>query len=380
MARRKTEAVAPKEPTEVKHARRSSLAKISDRFRSPKASDVFEETEWIPTDVIQMDHALRGNGCPIGRVGVIHGPSHEGKSLFLLVLSGSFLKRGHFAHYEDAERTMTSTWMEQVLGDHYHSEFFRGSRSDTYEEAVERIRAFCKTVTDARTEKVVDPNTRGIIGVDSIRKLVPKNVFEMIAKDSGAFAPRSGQRQAQLNAAWLDELTPLMDNSKMSIFLIAREMEDTNADAWAKMYGTDWKIGGGKGIIFDSSLGMRVTRKAWIKHGEEVVGERHQVSVWKTKVAGKDDKVTKFYFHSSNGKESPPGHDWARDFLEIAERFELVTLNGATVHYENEKYRGREAFLKVMRETPGLRQQMELEIRKNFAFNEPEIDTEAPSS
>lgn len=359
-------------------SKRSALAKIAERFKSPKACDLFEEVESIPTDLIQMDHALRVGGCPVGRVGIIHGPTHEGKSFLALLLAKSFVSRGHFGLYADAERTMSSTWMREVLTrEVFESEFFRGEKPDTYEATVLAVRSYCKLIVEARSEGAVDPNTRGVAIIDSLRKLVPEGSFDMMAKDkSDAFVGRGAQRQAQLNAAWMDEVVPLMDRSKVQLFIIGREIEDVNADQWSKQFGNDWKIGGGRSVPLDSSLCMRVTR-TWVKEGETVVGEKHKVTVWKSKISGKDDKVTKWYFYTSNGVAYEAGHDKARDLLELAEFLEVVTLSGATLLYDSKRYRGRDAMLRILRQDLALQRQLELATRAKFAVKEPELDTDA---
>ncbi len=86
---------------------------------------------------------------------------------------------------------------------------------------------------------------------------------------------------------------------------------------------------------------VRVERAGWVQYGEgkdkKVYGERHRVTIKKTKVAGKDDKVAVGYFHSSNGTLTPEGFDHARDLLELGLRLEVIDKSGSWYSFEGER-------------------------------------------
>jgi hypothetical protein len=216
-----------------------------------------------------------------------------------------------------------------------------------------------------------------------LRKLVPKEVMaEILAVEKdGTFAAdgrdisggkdRRAQIQAKMNAAWMDEIVPMLERAGAGMIAVGREMQDPDADPWAKKFGTDYKVGGGGAIFYDSSVVARVERAGWVQHGEgkdkKVYGERHRVTIKKTKIAGKDDKVAVGYFHTSNGTLTPEGFDRGRDVLEIAERMGVVDKNGAWYSFEGERIAaGQHNCAVQLAERPELVQRIERDVRARF--------------
>lgn len=336
MARRKAEekkAAAPKTPRQAADARFAALERLagkSERFRRPR--DVLRRVRAVPTIFPSLDRELRVGGWPIDRVCSLHGPSNNGKTEFAIGLILSFLLRGHYARLLDLERTTPYPWIEKMgasvglpaVLDHPG---FSASKPSTIEDCVDEVREFCTMIGEGKKTGELPPDVTGLLVVDSARKLVPRKFFEKVNSDKSdgsvdGFAGRGAQMKAALLAAWLDELVPLLDDTGTAILFILRESEDVNADANDKKYGRDYKVGGGKGPIFDSSLVARVERSAWVKKSDEanapVYGERHRVTVTKTKIAGKIARTQVAYFHSSNGELVPEGFDVARDVLAVA--------------------------------------------------------------
>lgn len=258
-------------------------------------------------------------------------------TIFVHGLGLSYLRAGHFYAYVDAEHTTPETWLRDLMAQHAENPAFLAQRPVTFEETVDAVRELVDGVAKARNDGDLEPDTSALIVIDSIRKLVPKNLLAKILKHGADGAKgsvdgaggRAAQMRAALNAQWLDELTPLLSHTKTSLVFISRETEDPNADPSAKKYGTDFKVGGGKALVYDSSLVCRITRAAWVKESSadnaRIIGEKHRVRIHKTKVGGKEGRYTDAFFHTSNGVLQPPGFDPARDLLEMAlERGDVV--------------------------------------------------------
>jgi recombination protein RecA len=304
------------------------------------ARQVLTRVRAVPTRFIQLDHATRVGGLPIERFGLIHGPSGHGKTYFTLGLIDSFLALNHFTMLVDAERTTPITFAEQLMGKRADHPRFFAARLDTYEETVKLVRDFLTTLEREKTAGNLPPETSAIVVIDSIRKLVPANILAKLMKEAdGAGVDGMGGRAAQIkaamNAAWMDECTPLLEKSGAGLYVIAREAMDPDASAMDRKYGKGFKVGGGAALYYDASMVFRVERESYVTDGgdddgknKKRFGERHRVTIRKTKVAGQEERQTQAYFHTSNGVLTPFGFDRARDVVEIGERFGVVVKSG----------------------------------------------------
>ncbi len=376
--------MARKKPEEKK------LSALATRFAQFKpAHEVLTNVRVVPTDFLQFDHATRVGGWPLERPAVIHGPSNQGKTIFLLGIAGSFLKRNHLVHWGDAEQTTTSKWTEELIAELAKHPRFYASRPHSYEKFVDETRAFHRALKAAREAGEVDDETTAITIVDSLRKLVPEDVMAKIKKfgasgEKGSvdgMGGRAAQIRAAMNSAWLDELVPLVAECGTSWAGIARESEDTEADMWAKKAGNDYKVTGGKALIFDSSLVCRIQRDSWITTGEGaakvVLGERHEIAIKKTKVGGKEEKETRAYFHTSNGRESPYGFDFARDAVELALKLGVLSQNGSSYGWPSRDAKrqfasGKENLIAGLREATDDLVMLQDECRAKFEEVEPD--------
>jgi len=384
----------PKTERESSDARFRALAAVagkSSAFRRPR--EVLRRVRAVPTIFPGVDAALRVGGWPIDRIATIHGPSNHGKSIFAAGLGISFLQRGHFFKLMDAERTTSITWYETLaksVGNINLADAvgFSASRPDSYEDAVEEIREWCTAIGEAKAKGQVPADTTGLVVVDSLRKLVPKKFFEKVnnsQKSDGSvdgFGGRAAQMKAALNAAWLDELVPLLDGTGTALIFIARESEDVNADANDKKWGRDFKVTGGKAIIFDASLVIRIERDGWVYGpGPEgakkpVYGERHRVTVAKTKISGKDDKTQVAHFHTSNGELVPEGFDLARDVLALACEAGVVTKTSGWLSYAKRRWNGDNQAVKWFVANPEALAELEAKVRATFEVEG--IDRKSP--
>lgn len=353
--------------------------------RHQPAEDVFRIVRAVQTWFVQLDHATRVNGFPVERVTLCHGPSNEGKTALAIGLAGSFLSLDHFARGLDAERTTDKVWVRKLIGDLVRHRRFRALRPDSYEQAITTTRDFAQDLIEARAAGEISEDTVAFQFVDSMRKLIPKNLLDEILKEETAVGEikmqnRQAMRQASANAAWLDELIPLADKAGIGFFLIAREIEDPDADDRTRKAGQAFKVGGGKALRYDSSFQIRVQRDRYVVDSEKnVIGERHRCTVYKTKIGEKDGRGTVFYFHTSNGKWVPFGFDRARDVLELGVRFGVVRLAGSSYSFAKKRVGiGENNAVKSLSDKPELLRDVESAVREKFSDVEPEEESEEP--
>ncbi len=339
--------VAPVSGADRARGNRARLAQMASlEFADFKpAAEVLRVVEAVPTIFPWYDAVTGVGGHPISRFTLLHGPSNEGKTEFALGLGRSFLERDHFFGLIDAERTTTSTWIRKLLGDAADHPGFKALDVGTYEQVRGAVRDYCDRIANAREKGAIPPDTTALLVLDSIRKLVPKKLWDELAKATKADADdgkakgrrgkappgidgiggRAGQIKAAMNAAWVDELIPLLANSRVAMVVIARETEDAEADPWDRR---QWKIGGGSALYYEASLDLRISR-AFVLDEKKQVAEDHRIDVWKTKVAEKEDSVPRAHYYSRIGKEPPFGFDTHRDYLMFGVDYGAVQQAGS---------------------------------------------------
>lgn len=364
MARRRRvdlEAEVPKGPP--RNGETSVFAQIARRSKSFRpAREVLTRVRAVPTIFPDVDRKGRVGGWPIDRVTVVHGPSAAGKTTFVHGLGLSFLKRKHAYCYVDAELTTPITWVESLFAEYADSGLFFASRPTSFEQAVDDVRSIARGLEKARADGDIDKDTTCLFVIDSIRKLVPEDLMARIKKmgasgDKGSvdgYGGGAGRLRAQLNAAWLDELNPLMYQTGCGIVLVGREGEDQNASSQDKQYGKDWKLTGGKGLFFDSSFVARVEHDSWMTVGAEgerksVIGEKHRVVIRKTKVSSTQEIAN---FWTSNGRVWPEGFLGARDIMHVGEVTGILKRaqgpdgkKGSGIAYGRKRWRGEAQFV-----------------------------------
>jgi len=353
----------------------ADIAASTKSFRP--ARETLRRVRAVPTIFPYVDLKTRVGGWPIDRVGLVHGPSNHGKTIFCHGLGLSFLRRHHMYCLVDAEMTTPITWCETLLGSYTDADGFLASRPSSYEETCDDIRRTAEGLADARAKGRVERDTTALFVIDSIRKLVPKNLMARIEKHGAdgkdgsvdGYGGRAAQLKAALNAAWLDELVPLMYHTGCAILFVGRESDDVNASARDRQFGNDWKLTGGKALYFDSSVVCRVSLGGKVTIGDEdskeVVGERHLVEIHKTKVAAKQDRVEKAYFHTSNGRRTPEGFDRARDLLRLGTDLDVFKKSGSWIAFDGRRWQGEVKFCETA--DPDVLDAIEAACRAKFA-------------
>lgn len=367
---------------DARNDRFKHLAAVAGEFRDFRhASEVLTVVRAVPTILPQLDHATKVGGFPIERFCTIHGESASGKTYISIGLLLSFLMRDMPAMLLDSERTTPHPWAEKVMGDYAHHPFFFAERTAVYEEAKVKVREFLKRTIKLRKAGKLPPTKGAIIVVDSIQKLIPKDMWDEIMKAAKADAiggekirDRSGQLKAMANAGWLHELVPLLDEAQAGMLFVARETVDPDAPPPRKMPGRPApppkkKVGGGSAIRYDTSLDFETERVGFYGkkggEGERMIpyGEKYRVNITKTKVSGRGDTFkTSFEFHISNGVMVPEGFDRARDILEMARSLDIVEGTN-WLKFGKHKWQGEETALKKLNADPELLLAIENECR-----------------
>lgn len=341
------------------------------------APEVMREVEAVPTRFVQLDAATRVSGWPISRVSVIFGPSAEGKTELLIGIGSSFLARDHFFGFLDLEQTTPPSWVGTLMGGfEKHPGFVSLPPGGTYEKNAAEVRKFCLRIAQARRDGDIPEDTTGLVGVDSIRKLMPADLLKRLSQEVGengkkvrgkrqgidGIGGRAAQIKAALNAAWMDELVPLLAETRCAVTMIAREDIDPE-----DLFVDRPKIGGGRAVFYDSSMVVRTTKHDLFDEcdGEKVlIGERHIATIYKSKVSGRLEKRPMAAFHTSNGRIVPEGFWPERDVLELAEECGVVDQRGSYYSFGRKRLgHGKPGTLKRLRDDPALLGELDLAVR-----------------
>ena len=367
---------APVLPDPPDASRAKALSKVAAKVASWRpARQVLTRVRAVPTIFPWSDYATRVRGFPTQRLIVVHGPSSEGKTLLALGYGLSFLKQGHYFLHVDAEYTTPATWLEQSMGEHVDNPLFLALRPRSYEEVVDAVRDFLKTLIASKKAKEIPEDASALIVIDSLRKLTPENFLAKLAKQGSEGkdgAGVDGMRgmgaavKAAMNANWFDELTPLLYHSGAAMLIIARESENREKGNGQP----DWKLTGGRAVLFEGSLMIRVERD-WERVGaypnQVTIGERHDCYIYKSKVAGKDDREEIFSFWTSNGKgPAPEGFDVGRDLFELGVALGAVKQSGGWFSYGTVRWQGKERAVKRLTEDLALRARLDKDVRVRF--------------
>lgn len=351
------------------------------------AGEVMECVEAVPTIFPQYNVKTRVGGHPNNRVCLVHGPSGHGKSAFCLGLGLSYLLKGHFFGFVDAERTTPRDWVERLMGDAFNRPGFGVLPSSSFEAVRDGVKNFVETIGNAREKGELPKDVRTLIVVDSIRKLVPNKLMKALDKEidsdnkfSGGMdgmRGMAGMYKAALNTVWMDELVQLLADTKSTMSIITRERPNPNAEEYDE---EDYIIQGGGGLVYDSSLRLRVTHNrirdpeakkegSGVSKGA-VLGERCSVGIHKSKIGEVLENVPRANFFLSNGKGAPFGFDRARDVLEMAQEVKVIEMTGGAWYRWGEEKLGQGEIkaLDFMRANPDMLQ--EIEQRTTAAMRE----------
>lgn len=368
-------------PTTSAEERARAFASVAKRFsRFRPAPDVLTRVVGQPTIFPAVDNLTGIGGWPVGRMTLVHGPSNHGKTYFAHGLGLSWLQAGGFYAFIDAEHATPEQWLSAIMGDFAKHPAFVGMRPTNFEEVIDGVRDLLDTIGEAKVKGTIEPDTRSLIVIDSIRKLVPdKLMSKILAKGAAEVgADGAGGRGAQMRAAftaqWLDELIPHIAHADATVLIVAREYEPAATEDAAMKYRTrdasdaqTYKVGGGKALLLDAAIWARITKTlVFDGAGKDapVIGERHSVELTKTKVSARTDRKMVGAFHTSNGAITPAGFDRARDVIELALEQGVLAASGAWLSWDGQRWQGKNALAKALHAQPELLDTLEGEVRQ----------------
>lgn len=327
----KDASVKAEKANEVEYKERAKAAlkaveQIQERFGAGSIMKMGEATtmdvEVVPTGSISLDIALGAGGVPKGRIVEIYGPESSGKTTLAQHIVAEVQKRGGTAAYIDAEHALDPKYAKNVG---VNVDELLISQPDNGEQALEIL------------ETLVQSNAVDVVVVDSVAALTPQAEIEGDMGDSHMGL------QARLMSQALRKLTAAIKKSNCIVIFINQIRMKIGV-----MFGNPETTTGGNALKFYASVRLEIRRRATIKRGEEMLGNRVKVKVAKNKVAA-PFQTAEFDIIFSEGI-SREG-----DLIDTGVMYGVVKKAGAWFQFGEEKLaQGREAtkeYLKANKKT-----------------------------
>lgn len=318
--------VKTREKTKTKDPRQAAVAtaidSIKERFgegaimRLGEAKKV--DIDAISTGSISLDIALGIGGVPRGRIIEIYGPESSGKTTLALHIASHMQRKGGTVAYIDAEHALDPQYAKR-LGVNIDNLLI--SQPDTGEQALDIV------------ETLVQSAAVDLIVIDSVAALTPRAEIE------GEMGQSHMGLQARLMSQALRKLTGISAKSNTTIIFINQIRLKIGV-----MFGNPEETTGGKALKFYSSVRIEVRRRAQIKMGERIIGNRVYSKIVKNKVAP-PFKVAEFDIMYNEGIS------YEGDIIDSGLRYKLVQKSGSWLAYGERKLgQGREASKQVLRD------------------------------
>ncbi|MBI2627826.1 MAG: recombinase RecA [Candidatus Niyogibacteria bacterium] len=290
------------------------------------------DVDSIPTGSLGLDLALGIGGMPRGRIVEIFGPESSGKTTLALNVVAQAQKKGGLCAFVDAEHALDPEYAKK-LGVKINDLLV--SQPDTGEQALDIV------------EGLVRSGSIDVIVVDSVAALTPRAEIE------GEMGAHHVGTQARLMSQALRKLTAISAKTKTIVIFINQVRMQIGI-----MFGNPETTPGGKALKFYSSVRIDVRRRAQIKKGDEVIGNRVNAKVVKNKVAP-PFKAAEFDIMYNEGIS------YEGDIINLGEKYGLIKKSGASYSYGGEKIgHGYENAKKYLRENSKITSEIVKKIKE----------------
>jgi recombination protein RecA len=331
MAQAKTKAKAADSRSD---AVATAIDSIKERFGEGAIMRLGEvkkvDIDAISTGSVSLDVALGIGGIPRGRIVEIYGPESSGKTTVALHVTANMQKQGGTVAYVDAEHALDPQYAKRIG---VNIDNLLISQPDTGEQALDIV------------ETLVHSGAVDLIVVDSVAALTPRAEIE------GEMGDSHMGLQARLMSQALRKLTGISAKSNTTIIFINQIRMKIGV-----MFGNPEETTGGKALKFYSSVRIEVRRRAHIKMGEKIIGNRVYAKIVKNKVAP-PFKVAEFDIMYNEGIS------YEGDLVDLGINYKLVQKAGSWLSYGDIKLgQGREASKQTLRADKKLAKQLEKAI------------------
>lgn len=300
------------------------LQKIEERFGEGSIIQIedkkLRKIDTIPTGSPALDRALGVGGIPLGRVVEIYGKESTGKTTLALHILAEAQKQGKTAAFIDAEHALDLSYACCIGLD---VDKLIISQPGSAEEALQIV------------ETLVRSGVVGVIVIDSVAALAPQAEIE------GEMGDQQIGLQARLMSRALRKLSGITSKTKTAIVFLNQTRMKIGIP-----FGNPETTSGGLALKFYSSVRINLSRRAVLKRGEEIVGNRINAKVVKNKVAA-PFKTVEFNIYYSRGISKED------DLIAMGLEKDIIARSGSWYQYGEEKIgQGLEQAGNYLRENP----------------------------
>lgn len=286
--------------------------------------------EVISTGSMGLDAALGVGGFPKGRIIEIYGPESSGKTTIALHTIAEAQKRGGYCAFIDAEHAFDSNYAKAIGID---VDNLHLCQPDYGEQALEEA------------DRLISSGGISVLVIDSVAALIPKGELE------GEMGDSKMGLQARLMSQACRKLTGTISKTG-TICIFINQLRSTIGNMYIFEVTT-----GGKALQFYASVRLDVRRRAQIKDGEEIMGNKTEVKVVKNKVAPPFKKTE---FDIMYGE----GIDRTGEIIDLAVEKNVIQKSGSWYSYDGNKLgQGREAVRELLKNHPDMLQEIELKMK-----------------
>jgi len=241
-------------------------------------------------------------------------------------------KMGGLAAFIDAEHALDPEYAGRI-GVNLNDLLI--SQPDTGEQALDIV------------ETLVRSNSMDVIVIDSVAALTPRAEIEGDMGDSHMGL------QARLMSQALRKLTAIMSKSKTTVIFLNQIRLKIGI-----MFGNPETTTGGNALKFYSSVRLDIRRKAQIKQGDKIIGNRTKVKVVKNKVAP-PFRIAEFDIMWNQGIS------YEGDLLDVGVELGVISKSGNSYSFGEEKFGvGRETVKEFLKHNPKIAKSVDEAIRK----------------
>jgi recombination protein RecA len=284
----------------------------------------------ISTGSLSLDIALGVGGVPKGRIIEIYGPESSGKTTLAQHIVANVQKQGGIAAFVDAEHALDPEYAKRIG---VKIDDLLISQPDTGEQALEIV------------ETLVSSNAVDVVVVDSVAALTPRAEIE------GEMGQSHMGLQARLMSQALRKLTGTVSKSNTTVVFINQTRMKIGV-----LFGNPETTTGGMALKFYSSVRIEIRRRAQLKMGDDIIGNRAKVKIVKNKVAAPFRSAEFDIMYNK-------GISFEGDVLDTGVLYGVIVKSGTWFTYEDTKLgQGREAAKKFLAENPKITKGLEKHI------------------